>query len=44
VVSKLASGQANAILVFWLVGWTLGGAFAVYLAYRAFRRRTSPAV
>jgi hypothetical protein len=36
-VSKLASGQANAILVFWLVGWTLGGAFAVYLAYRAFR-------
>lgn len=37
VVSRLSSGQADAILVFWLVGWTLGGAFAVYLAYRAFR-------
>jgi hypothetical protein len=36
-VSKLSSGQADAILVFWLVGWTLGGAFTVYLAYRAFR-------
>ena len=36
-VSQLASGQAPAILVFSLVAWTLGGAFAVYWAYRAFR-------
>jgi hypothetical protein len=36
-VSKLSSGEAHAFLVFWLVGWTLGGAFAVYYAYRAFR-------
>jgi hypothetical protein len=37
-VSKLSSGQPDPIVVFWLVGWTLGGAFAMYLAYRAFRR------
>ncbi len=37
MVSKLSSGQADAILVFWLPGWTLAGAFAVYLAYRSFR-------
>jgi hypothetical protein len=36
-VSKLSSGQANAFLAFWLVAWTLGGAFAVFWAYRAFR-------
>jgi hypothetical protein len=37
VVSKLLSGQAPAVLVFWLAGWTLGGAYAVYWAYRTFR-------
>jgi hypothetical protein len=36
-VSKLLSGQAPATLVFWLVAWTLVGAFAVYWAYRALR-------
>ena len=36
-VSKLSSGQAPAILVFWLIGWTLGGALAVLWVYRAFR-------
>jgi hypothetical protein len=36
-VSKLWSDQADATLVFGLVGWTLGGAFAVYGAYRALR-------
>src|SRR6516164_9276669 len=40
-VSKLSSGgtfdRAHAFLVFWLVAWTLGGAMAVYWAYRAFR-------
>jgi len=36
-VSKLSSGQAPAMLVFWLVGWTLGGGFAVYWAYRVLR-------
>jgi hypothetical protein len=36
-VSKLVSGQAPAVLVFWLAGWTLGGAFAMYQAYRMFR-------
>jgi hypothetical protein len=36
-VSKLSSGQAPATLVFWLVGWTLAGAFAAHWAYRALR-------
>ena len=40
-MSKLSSGgtfdRAHAFLVFWLVAWTLGGAMAVYWAYRAFR-------
>src|SRR5262245_60401657 len=40
-VSKLASGgaprEAQVFLVFWLVGWTLAGAMAVFSAYRAFR-------
>jgi len=36
-VSSLSSGQAHDSLVFWLVGWTLGGAFAMYMAYRALR-------
>jgi hypothetical protein len=36
-VSQLSSGKAPAFLVFWLVGWTLGGAYAVYWVYRAFR-------
>jgi hypothetical protein len=36
-VSSLSSGQPHAFLVFWLVGWTLGGAYAMYMAYRALR-------
>ena len=40
-MSKLSSDgtfdRAHAFLVFWLVAWTLGGAMAVYWAYRAFR-------
>jgi len=40
-VWKLSSGgaplEAQAFLAFCLVGWTLGGAMAVYWAYRAFR-------
>lgn len=36
-VWRLLSGGANAFLVVWLILWTLGGAFAVYWAYRAFR-------
>ncbi len=30
-------GGARAFLVFWLVGWTLAGAMAMYWAYRLFR-------
>jgi hypothetical protein len=39
VVSKLSSADVHAfpVMVFWLVGWTLGGAYVVYWAYRAFR-------
>jgi len=36
-VSSLSSGNTHAFLVFWLVGWMLGGASAMYMAYRAFR-------
>jgi predicted lipid-binding transport protein (Tim44 family) len=40
-VSMLSSGGApggvQAFLAFWLVGWTLGGAMAMYWAYRSFR-------
>jgi hypothetical protein len=40
-VCKLSSGgaphEAQAFLAFWLVGWTLGGAMAMYWAYRLFR-------
>jgi hypothetical protein len=33
----LLSGKGPPFLVFWLVGWMLAGAFALYLAYRALR-------
>jgi hypothetical protein len=36
-VSRLSSGQASAFVIFWLVGWTLGGAYVIYSIYRAFR-------
>ena len=42
-VSSLSSGQPHAFLVFWLVGWTLGGAYAMYIAYRALRPRAGVA-
>jgi hypothetical protein len=39
--SQLAAGNtpgtAKGFLAFWLVAWTVGGVFAVYYAYRAFR-------
>lgn len=37
VISILASGRGNAFLVFWLGAWTIGGIFAVFTLYRAFR-------
>jgi hypothetical protein len=37
VGSKVISGNANAFEVFWLCGWTVGGVFAAFTLYRAFR-------
>ena len=36
-VSKMWSGEVPTFLNFWLVGWTLVGAMAMFLTYRAFR-------
>jgi hypothetical protein len=36
-VSQLWSGKAPALLFVWLAPWTLGGAYVMYLVYRAFR-------
>jgi hypothetical protein len=36
-VSKVISGNADAFLVFCLCGWTVGGIFAAFTLYRAFR-------
>ena len=36
-VSKMWSGEVPHFLNFWLVGWSLVGAMAMFLAYRAFR-------
>ena len=36
-VSKMWSGEVPTFLNFWLVGWSLVGAMAMFLAYRAFR-------
>jgi hypothetical protein len=33
----LLYGKVHPFLVFWLIGWTLAGAFAMYMAYRALR-------
>jgi hypothetical protein len=36
-VSQILSGKGGAFLVFWLCGWTVGGIFAAFALYRAFR-------
>jgi hypothetical protein len=37
VSSKILSGNFRPFLVLWLGAWTLGGLFAAYTAFRAFR-------
>jgi hypothetical protein len=37
LLSGTAPGQAQGLLFFWFVGWTLGGAFAVFYLYRLLR-------
>jgi hypothetical protein len=35
--SQILSGTGGFFLIFWLAGWTVGGAFAVSMLYRMFR-------
>jgi len=37
-LQEIISGQGGFFLIFWLGGWSIGGLFAVYMAYRAFSR------
>ena len=37
VGTQVISGAANPFMIFWLGAWTVGGAFALWMVYRAFR-------
>ena len=37
VASEILSGNATGALIFWFIGWTMGGVFAASTAYRSLR-------